>query len=91
MITLSALTAGELAQVDTALTLIDAALELLLDRGVCDEDGIDLIDLAEAVAGEVEARALEDAEYKVGSAIKRGECVEVLRPDGQTGYAPSSD
>lgn len=90
MINLSALTEQELNEVELALLALDEALALLLERGVTTEaDGIDLEDLSEAVALEVERRGLEDAEYHVGKAVARGELVAVERPDGQIGYAPA--
>jgi len=51
----------------------DTALEMLLD----------------AVAAELEVRGYEDAEYKVAQASANGECMAVVRPDRQEGYAPT--
>ena len=86
---LSGLTQQELAQVDLALTLIDEALVMLQERGICDEsDGIDLVELNEAVGAEIEVRAEDDGWYKVQQAVAAGDVVEVIRPDGQEGYAP---
>lgn len=90
MITLSALTGQELDQVKLALWALDDALTLLLERGAADEgEGVDLEELSVAVALELEQRALEDAQYCVMRAVAEGALVEVVRPDGQTGYAPT--
>jgi hypothetical protein len=60
-----------------------------LERGIANEDdGIDLVELADAVAAEIEFRGYEDAEFKVARALVLGECRAVVRPDGQEGYAP---
>lgn len=57
MISLQTLTQRELTAVDAALTAIDSALETLLERGVCTEaDGVDLEELSDAVAVELEQR-----------------------------------
>ncbi len=86
---LSALTQHELAQVDAALTLIDAALVMLQERGICDADqGIDLIELNEAVGAEIEFRADKDGRYKALEAVEIGAAVMGVRPDGEVGYAP---
>ena len=90
MIKLTALTGQELNEVQLALYALDDALTMLLERGAADEDeGVDLEELSEAVQDELARRAQEDAEYHVGAAVARGELVEVVRPDGQTGYAPA--
>lgn len=90
---LSVLATDELAQLDMALNAMDAALVMLLERGVVTEaDGVDLLDLSAAVGEEVERRAVEDGAYKVefqtlfGQALAAGEIVGVIRPDGQMGY-----
>lgn len=89
MIKLSVLTDEELAQVDTAVKLIDAAIALLHRRKAFKaREGIDLIELAGALEEEKDSRAIEDAEYRVRQAVAAGELVEVERPDGQKGYAP---
>lgn len=85
---LSALTADELRTVDTALNAMGDALAMLEDVGAIDEDGVDLLDLADAVGAELERRGVEDAEYKVAVAVAGGECMAVVRPDGQWGYVP---
>lgn len=85
---LSMLTADELRTVDVALNTLGDALAMLEDVGAIDEDGVDLVDLSDAVGAEMERRGIEDAEYKVAAAVAGGECVPVVRPDGQTGYAP---
>lgn len=90
MIKLTALTGPELDAVDAALAALDGALTLLLERGAVNEqDGVDLEALSDALADELGRRAHEDAEYRVGSAMARGEVVPVQRPDGQWGYAPA--
>jgi hypothetical protein len=89
MINLSGLTTDELNVIHVGLFAINAALELLLDNGAVDaEDGVDLIELEEAWAVELDRRTMEDAEYKVGEALARGEVMPVRRPDGQVGYQP---
>lgn len=89
MISLSQLTEQELNEVELALYALDDALVMLLERGVANEQqGIDLEELGEAVALEVERRGIEDAGYYVATAVARGELVEVVRPDGQVGYSP---
>lgn len=89
MIRLTALTDTQLSQLDGALNVIDAALTMLLDVGAVDEEeGVDLVELGEAVGAELEVRGYEDAEYKVTQAAQVGECMAVQRPDGEIGYAP---
>lgn len=57
MISLTALTGRELAAIDAALTVLDTALETLLERGLITEaDGISLDALGDAVAAELEMR-----------------------------------
>jgi hypothetical protein len=62
MIKLSTLTGRELAALDAALTALDGALDVVAERGYIDEaDGVDLLELAEAVGAEVEQREAQDA------------------------------
>ncbi|MEO8391497.1 MAG: hypothetical protein ABI700_00755 [Chloroflexota bacterium] len=62
MINLVSLNARELAQLDAAITQLDGALEGLLERGIVDEqDGVDLLELSDAVAAEIEFREVEGA------------------------------
>jgi D-serine deaminase-like pyridoxal phosphate-dependent protein len=57
MIKLTALTSRELAAVDAALTDLEAALDVLYERGIVDErSGVHLDELADAVAVELEFR-----------------------------------
>ena len=57
MIKLSALTSRELASVDAALSDLEAVLELLLEKRICTEAmGMDLEELSQAVAAELEFR-----------------------------------
>jgi hypothetical protein len=57
VINLSALTSAELHQLDTALTLLDEALDGLLERDIIREGtGCDLEELSDAVAAEMEMR-----------------------------------
>jgi hypothetical protein len=89
---LSALTNAELLRLDAALTALDEALVMLEDAGAANaEDGVDLIELSEALVQELGRRTMEDAEYRVKAAISSGECVPVVRPDGQTGYMPARE
>lgn len=92
MIRLSALTNAELLRLDAALTAIDEALVMLEDAGAANaEDGVDLLDLADALVVELDRRTMEDAEYRVKTAITRGEVVPTVRPDGEWGYAPAGE
>lgn len=86
---LSMLTADELRTVDAALTLMGDALAMLEDVGAIGEDGVDLLDLTDAVGEELERRGVEDAAFKVSQALAVGECVAVKRPDGEIGFAPA--
>ena len=87
---LSLLTADELRAVDAALGALGEALAMLEDVGALDEDnGVDLLDLADAVGEELERRGVEDAEYKVAAAVAGGKCMSVVRPDGKIGYLPT--
>lgn len=61
---------------------------MLEDVGAIGKDGVDLLDLFEVVGAEMERRGVEDAEFKVRQALAVGECLPVVRPDGQTGYMP---
>jgi len=89
---LTALTAPELAQLETSLVLLDNSLDMLLERGVCtEEEGIDLIQLSEAVNDELARRAQEDAEFHMEVAVARGLYRKVVRPDGEVGYEPTGD
>jgi hypothetical protein len=89
VINLTVLTTPELVLIDVALTAINAALELLLDQGATsEEEGVDLLELEEALAVERDRRTMEDAEHKIGEALARGEVIPVRRPDGQVGYQP---
>ena len=86
---LSTLTSKQLSQLDSALNIIDGALDMLLERGICTEDdGVDLVELSEAVGAEIASRADADGEYAVQVMMGWGEAVAVVRPDGQQGYAP---
>ena len=90
MIRLSALTGQELDEVRGALWALDDALALLCDRHIVNEqEGIDLEELSEAAETELEQRGMEDAEYHVKQAVAVGALVEVVRPDGEKGYAPA--
>jgi hypothetical protein len=56
------LSAQSLAQLDAAITSIETALEDLQECGLVDGSGIDLIELSEAVAAEIEfSEAMEQA------------------------------
>jgi hypothetical protein len=56
MLNLSRLSAHALAQLDEAITSIETSLEDLHERGFVEASGIDLIELSEAVAAELEFR-----------------------------------
>lgn len=57
MINLCGLSTARLAQLDEALEAMDDALEMLLDTGAVDErDGVDLSELSDALAAELEFR-----------------------------------
>ena len=60
MMHLARLSAHALAQLDSAITSIETALEDLQDSGLVDGSGIDLIELSEAVAAEIEFREAVD-------------------------------
>jgi hypothetical protein len=49
--------------------------------------GSTLVELVDAVAAEIERQGYENAEFKVAQALVLGECVAVVRLDGQEGYA----
>jgi hypothetical protein len=90
MINLSQLTREELAHLEAVLVLLDGALDLLTEQGICNEaEGVRLIDLWESVLQAQERRALETATQQVQAAVTAGELTEVLRPDGEIGYALS--
>jgi hypothetical protein len=58
MITLSLLSSRKLAQLDSALDLLNEALEMLLDEGaVSEREGVDLVELSDALGEELERRA----------------------------------
>lgn len=64
MIALSILTSRELACLDATLTALDEALEALSGRGLVDErEGIDLLELSDAVGAELEMREVQDGVY----------------------------
>ena len=86
---LSLLTGDELRTVGAALTVIGDALAMLEDVGAIGEDGVDLLELSDAVGEELERRGVEDAAFKVNQALAAGECVAVKRPDGQVGFGPT--
>lgn len=90
MIDLAQLTHEEIAHLDAVLVLLDGALDLLIERGVCKQaEGVSLIDLYDAVLQEIQRRAWETAARQVMEAVTAGDLMEVVRPDGQIGYALS--
>lgn len=57
MINLRGLTEQQLDQLDTALAGMDEALEILIEREICKEDdALDILELVDAVAAEIEFR-----------------------------------